>query len=322
MEKSKQRIALVIPYFGKFHNYIDLFWASCKWNSTVDFLVFTDDVENVPHAAKNIIVYRTTFNETRKRFQSHYDFPIHLESGYDLVNFKPAYGEIYAEELKGYDFWGYCDCDMIFGDIRSFITDEILTSNDKILLRGHFTLFRNVPAINAIYRNPLKDARVRYREVFSSDKIAHFDEGLYDIDGINTLFEDAGIEPYDKYIFFDVLTSKKSFIQADFVTDPAEQRKASQSIFLWKGGKLKRLYLADKEIIEEEFMYIHLQKRKMSRPFIDVDEGFYIKPNSFQSYQKPTISLLESANRGGYYWRYELHRIVNGIKRRIHKLGI
>ena len=85
---------------------------------------------------------------------------------------------------------------MIFGDIRSFITDEILTSNDKILLRGHFTLFRNVPEINAIYRNPLKDARVRYQEVFSSDKIAHFDEGLYDIDVINSLFEVAGNVPY------------------------------------------------------------------------------------------------------------------------------
>ena len=80
--------------------------------------------------------------------------------------------------------------------------------------------------------------------------------------------------------------------------------------------------MADKEIIEEEFMYIHLQKRKMSRSFIDVDEGFYIKPNSFQRYQNPTRDLLESANQGGYYWRYEWNRIVNGIKRRIHKLGI
>lgn len=319
---ENNRIALVIPYFGKFHNYIDLFWESCRWNSTVDFLVFTDDMENVSQDAKNIIVYRTTFNETKKRFQSHYDFPIHLESGYDLVNFKPAFGEIYAEELMGYDFWGYCDCDMIFGDIRHFITNQILTSYDKILLRGHFTLFRNTPHINAIYRNPLKDGRVRYREVFSSDIIAHFDEGLYNIDGINTLFKDAGILPYDKYIFFDVLTSKKAFIQADFCTDPAENSKSSQSIFLWKDGKLKRLHLTENDIIDEEYMYIHLQKRKMSRSSIDVRNGFYIKPNSFQKYERPTKMLIKSGNGGGIYWQYELNRIINGLKRRIHKLGI
>ena len=38
MEKSKQRIALVIPYFGKFHNYIDLFWALSNGIPQLTFL--------------------------------------------------------------------------------------------------------------------------------------------------------------------------------------------------------------------------------------------------------------------------------------------
>ena len=49
-----------------------------------------------------------------------------------------------------YDFWGYCDIDLIFGNIRKFITDDILDKYDKILSRGHFTLFRNKDSINTI----------------------------------------------------------------------------------------------------------------------------------------------------------------------------
>ena len=60
----------------------------------------------------------------------------------------------------------------------------------------------------------------------------------------------------------------------------------------------------------------------MSRSSIDVRDGFYMKPNSFQKYERPTKMLIKSGNGGGIYWQYELNRIINGLKRRIHKLGI
>ena len=37
------RIAIIIPYFGKFNNYFKFWLESARANQDVDFLVFTDD---------------------------------------------------------------------------------------------------------------------------------------------------------------------------------------------------------------------------------------------------------------------------------------
>jgi hypothetical protein len=36
-----------------------------------------------------------------------------------------AYGEIFANELHEYDFWGFSDIDLIWGNIRNFYTEEL-----------------------------------------------------------------------------------------------------------------------------------------------------------------------------------------------------
>ncbi|MGM9777260.1 MAG: DUF6625 family protein [Prevotella sp.] len=54
------KIALVIPYFGKFNNYFHLWMESAKRNETVDFHIYTDQqVENIG----NIKVHQTTLSE-------------------------------------------------------------------------------------------------------------------------------------------------------------------------------------------------------------------------------------------------------------------
>ncbi|WP_333562533.1 DUF6625 family protein, partial [Lactobacillus amylovorus] len=35
--------AFIIPYFGHFNNYFQLFLNSCKYNSNYDWIIFTDD---------------------------------------------------------------------------------------------------------------------------------------------------------------------------------------------------------------------------------------------------------------------------------------
>ena len=104
---------------------------------------FTDNkVETIPG---NLKVISTTFDALRHRIQSHFDFKICLPQAYKLCDFKPCYGEVFADFIKEYDFWGYTDMDMVYGDIRHFITEKLLVSYDRILSLGHFSLFRNHP---------------------------------------------------------------------------------------------------------------------------------------------------------------------------------
>ena len=37
--------------------------------------------------------------------------------------------------MVGYDFWGHCDMDLIWGDIRNFITEDVLSKYDKIIIQ-------------------------------------------------------------------------------------------------------------------------------------------------------------------------------------------
>lgn len=73
-----------------------------------------------------------------------------------LSDLKPAYGLIFADDLRPFDFWAYSELDIIWGDIRHFMTDSLLAEHDLVSARhyelaGHFTLFRNTERMNRAF---------------------------------------------------------------------------------------------------------------------------------------------------------------------------
>ena len=307
-------ITLVNLHFGTFKNYFPLFLNGCKNNPTVNFLIVTD--QKIISPAPNVIIKNMTFEECKTKIQELFDFPINLKSPYDLCDYKVVYGELFSEELAGSDFWRYCDTDLIFGDIRKFITDNILQKYEKVLIRGHFTLFRNLKDINAIYRNKLPDGEERFKQVFSEDGVHHFDEGMPQITkGINHLFDNAigWDRVYDKYVFMDLCVSSFSFINADFINDKEELKKSEHSYFLYDNGKLFRVLQNGNR---EEFMYIHFQKRNMKIKNVDGDsQGYYIIPNKFVSLNGISQKRLLGSNNQKIYWSKLFERINGKLKR-------
>ncbi len=77
-----------------------------------------------------------TFADFCSRVQAHFSFPVSIPRPYKLVDFRPAFGELFSEYLLQYDFWGHCDLDVIFGDIRAFVTNDITLNYDKLLTRS------------------------------------------------------------------------------------------------------------------------------------------------------------------------------------------
>lgn len=165
-----KRIAFIILYFGKFKNYFPLFLISCKNNPSINWMIFTDDKSDYPYP-KNVKVIYTTFEKIKERVQKQFDFQICLNRPYKLCDYKPAYGEIFSDELKDYDFWGYCDIDLIFGNIRRYLTEDILNKFSKVFTRGHFSLYKNSPDVNSFYRNI--DG---FRNAFTMERPFAFDE--------------------------------------------------------------------------------------------------------------------------------------------------
>ncbi len=147
---------IFIPYFGAWPAWGDLFFETARRNSTIDFLVFTD-CDSAAFAAPNIYVRPTSFEDYVQRARSWLGLPFDPRDGYKICDLRPVFGALHEEEFSGYDFYGWCDTDLLFGDIRSFYTNEVLARNDVLSthadrISGHFALFRNTRRNRTMYR--------------------------------------------------------------------------------------------------------------------------------------------------------------------------
>jgi hypothetical protein len=134
------------------------FLLSCRFNPDVEWRIFTDTAPppEVPDNVQFVPLSLGAFNQRASAVLG-FEVKIMPDYVYKLCDLKIAYGEIFKEELEGFDFWGCCDIDLVWGDIRRFITPELLGMNDLITSRpvqiaGHFCLFRNMPEWNGLYR--------------------------------------------------------------------------------------------------------------------------------------------------------------------------
>jgi hypothetical protein len=169
-------ICLITCYIGRMPWYFHYFVHSCGYNPTIDFYVIMDDCTWSYPLPSNVKIRRTTLKQITEIASKRLEVQANIPDGYKLCDFKPAYGLLFSDITNGYDFWGHCDIDIIFGDIREFITDEILDQFDVICprhdwLTGCFLLYRNIPAINNLFRQS-KD----HIKVFSNGFHYCFDE--------------------------------------------------------------------------------------------------------------------------------------------------
>jgi hypothetical protein len=173
-QKNQNSICMVIPYFGAWPSWFDFYLQSCAGNNTVDWLFYTDCGEPAAHPANTKFIQATlaSFNQLASKKLG---MPIAVKKTYKLCDFKPAYGVIFEDYLEGYDFWGFGDIDLIYGNIRKLITDKILLDHDIVtacgkFLSGPFTIFKN-DDLKYLYRdNP------DYKNVFRDKNYLGFDE--------------------------------------------------------------------------------------------------------------------------------------------------
>jgi len=173
------KIAFVIPYFTKGNsmpNYFPLWLKTVGWNQDVDFLIFTDADLSAYRIPDNVFIYPFKWDGMVDRIKEFFDFKISLTTPYKLCDLKPAYGEIFEDYLKGYDYWGHCDIDLFFGKIRKFLPDELLVKYDRFYSRGHCCIYKNDIKVNRWYRSLPHYDYCDYRDVFSTNKSCCFDE--------------------------------------------------------------------------------------------------------------------------------------------------
>lgn len=318
-------IAVIICWIGPFPNYFALWRNSCAANPTVDFLLFTDQkVDDLP---ENIHLKPITLAGIADTARKNLNVPdLVLETPYKLCDYKVMYGEIFKEELAGYDYWGYCDMDMLFGNLRKFFTDELLEQYDKLLTRGHLSLYRNTPAVNRRYLDP--------GALFDVSEVMHSNMG-YAFDEWNGIFR---IYKHNEYPMYDqVPSASASWLHKRFSLNrrtssrykaPAQDR--NYQLFYYEDGALMRAFLDDDGTIKtDEFLYLHMMKRKFP-PISDElarCRACYCTPGGFVLKEPgviPDLALIKKLNPfyGTFYEKIERWIRRKILKHRNHKIFV
>ena len=92
------RFAIIIPYFGKFNNYFQLWLASCGKNPNYDWLLFTDN-RKPDILPENVHYIFTSFDDLKRKFESKFRYKICLDKPYKLCDYKPYYGYLFEDPL-------------------------------------------------------------------------------------------------------------------------------------------------------------------------------------------------------------------------------
>ena len=266
------KVGIIICYFGKLPPTVDLWLASCTRNPGFDFLIFTD--QKIEICAANIHVYQYTLKDVAFLIMNklHLD-NIGLVAPYKLCDFKPMYGEIFEDYLLGYDSWGMCDMDMIFGDLSRFITTDILEKHDKIYQLGHLTLYRNNKEVNGRFR---LDGYANWQEVAQTERHCKLCER-----GMMEKYRRAGLPVYDVRDYADISKIHRRYQLSHWLVPSIFKDRYQYQLFYCDFGRIFRAVYESGNVFVQEFNYIHLQKRKIHINPEGLGECYYITKNSF-----------------------------------------
>lgn len=305
------KVLIIIPYFGNLPKIMPAFVDSCRLNSKLDFLIYTDDDDiNSMNLPSNVKVKISTFEYVKSLVPE--DIREGLKTPYKLCDYKPVYGEMFKSYLVGYDFWGYCDVDLILGKVDSFLEGLNLAQYDRLFDLGHLTLYRNNIEINSLYGKSIPD--MKYTETcafaYHTAQACSMDE--CHMNRLCAYYMEDRWYCGHKMPYIDV-----NWHYPFFRSQHSELLDYPQIFVHYPDGRLFRFYLKNEEIVKDEFYYMHMFQRTFyeiadnvdiqNSPYLITHEGLlpfdeakihdYLLKYSRPSLEEINIRLHELKNR-------------------------
>lgn len=293
-----KRIAIVIPYFGSWPKWFDFFLKTCKYNKTIEWILFTDC--NIPkNTPDNVHFKEMTIEDFNILASKKTQVEVELENAYKICDFKPAYGKIFEEYLSRYDFWGWGDLDVVYGKLRKIFTPYRLKNYDIISTRRYGTsgvllILKNSERIKNIYRKSPD-----YKKVFKSsvgyafDETGSFFEGR-DVVGFTEVVKNQEVN----YHFWDYASTDKNI------------EKEKLDIY-WENGSLYDMRYGT-EIALYHFLdrkkdnEFSIQKKPISYDKFTIRENGIHEEKSPRVIEKKTVYQLKRKITNGLRWMKDI----------------
>lgn len=313
-----KKLVFIIPYFGKFNNYFQLFLNSCSKNEEIDWVIYTDDKKEYIFP-KNIKVVYKTFSEIKNKIQSNFNFPIQLKTPYKLCDYRPFYGLIFRDDIKEYEYWGYCDTDIIWGNISKLLFPKLMVNRyDKLFFLGHCSIYKNNYENQEFFKK-ISELDGRVKEVYSNSENYSFDEEFNE--SINSIFLREGKNIYLREMEANIYMKSSYFklIKYDFNLKKYIIDKKEKFLITYNNGNLEGYFVKNKILYKEEYLYIHMQSRKMKVKCKNYN--FYkIIPNSFQDIEVDKIletnfDKIKKKNYNIHYFRLRSKNLYLKLKK-------
>ncbi len=288
---------LILIYIGELPNYFEIFLRSCAANPTIRWTLITSLPIRYPLPGN---VSRVQFDpeEFKKRVRDLIGVEAKIERPYKLCDFKPAYGLLYPEIIRGFEFWGHCDADVVFGDLRKFYDAAAFENQVKVQMRGSLSFYRNNEVGNRLFQ--LRHPMIDHKSVLSNPKNCCFDEW----EGLYKLMKFNGVE-------FWISNDLAEIAVPHFDLKLAHRMNYQSQIFTWEDGKILRSGWHGGEMVVDEYAYIHLQKRRFQRVDSLGAGGVAFLPGEIRSLESDESKFdLVRLNRRSRLWelKFQLGR--------------
>jgi hypothetical protein len=151
-------------YGAENERWVSLFLKSAEM-SGVDYTLFVETLlplkipKNVEVRTLPFVQFLTMADKTLFRGELRLDETVsNVDDPYSKFQaFAPLLGLIFSDLAEGYDFWGHCGVELLVGNVRKFLTSEVLGSSDVVspLVAGiheGFAVFRNDAGVASVIR--------------------------------------------------------------------------------------------------------------------------------------------------------------------------
>lgn len=195
------KIVLIQLWLGKIPDYFWFHYETTK-NLPIDFLFISDqDIELDSPNYKNI---KVTKEEISSLVLDKTGKDIKINNFRNVTTLKPLLGDLFEDYVIGYDFFGYYDIDILFGDFDKYINnnldkyDVISFGNENFHNRtsGPFTIIKNTIENRKLYKKEI--------EAFVY-KIKNYQSESFDEHEFNRLL----IDNYNVKILYDSCNSSR-----------------------------------------------------------------------------------------------------------------
>lgn len=272
MEGKQMTVKILIPYFGKFPDQIDLFLESCRYNPEFSF-VFITDQKPIAERPSNVEYYNISFDQLNELICRKLGRQARIYSPYKLCDYKPIYGFIFSEIIGEADFWGHCDIDLIFGKISNFLSLDMLAQYEKIQTQGHFILYKNSERMNEMFKQTCP-AGIMFNEMIKHREPCFFDEIMFP-----AICREHKVRFFECRQFADILPQYSTFRISPMECD---LKDVDGQFFFWDHGELYRESCDGRD----QLLYIHLQKRKLPTIYSDFTEKIFFTPRGIVAESK------------------------------------